>query len=214
MLGSPAPELLNINPLVAVLDEVLSPAECTAIITVGQGRMQRATVIDARGEGVESDGRTNSHCELPSTEFPQVLPMLMKIGMALRMPIQHAEGPTLLHYAESQEFRPHFDGIALDFVDGGADRFERRGGQRLFSTMVYLNDVDDGGGTAFPALGITVPPRQGRLLTFANTMAGLRERAELSIHAGEPVLAGEKWVVIAFWRERPASCDFSETDQT
>ena len=207
MFGDLAPRLLNINPLVAVVDDFLSAAECEAIIAAGRGRMQRATVIDARGKGVERDGRTNSHCELPLNECPEVLPMLMKIGIVLRMPLQHAEPPTLLHYSTAQEFKPHFDGIALDFAGDGAKRFEQSGGQRLFSAMVYLNDVEEGGGTTFPALEIAVSPRPGRLLIFANTMAGMRERAELSIHAGEPVTAGEKWAAVTFWRERPAQVD-------
>lgn len=207
MFGELTPRLLNINPLVAVIDDFLSAAECAAIVTAGRGRMQRATVVDASGKGVERDGRTNTHCELPTNEFPQVLPMLMKIGIALRLPIQHAEPPTLLHYTVAQEFKPHFDGIALDFAGDGRERFEKSGGQRLFSAMVYLNDVENGGGTAFPALDVAVSPRPGRLLIFANTMAGQRERAELSIHAGEPVTAGEKWAAVTFWRERPALVD-------
>lgn len=204
MFGDLAPRLLNINPLVAVVDDFLSASEGEAIVAAGQGRMQRATVVDASGKGVERDGRTNTHCELPISEFPQVLPMLMKIGVALRLPIQHAEPTTLLHYTEAQEFKPHLDGFVLDFVGDGEARFERSGGQRLFSAMVYLNDVEKGGGTTFPTLDITVSPRPGRLLVFANTMAGLRERAALSIHAGEPVTAGEKWAAVTFWRERPA----------
>ena len=203
MLRSLASDLLNLNPLVAVVDDFLGAAECDAVIEAGRGRMQRATVIDAQGEGVEREGRTNTHCELPPDICPQVLPMLMKIGMALRMPVQHAETPALLHYTAAQEFRPHYDGIALEFSGDGAERFERGGGQRLFSAMVYLNDVEEGGATTFPALDITVAPLRGRLLVFANTMAGSRERAELSIHAGEPVTAGEKWAAVTFWRERP-----------
>ena len=52
--------------------------------------------------------------------------------------------------------------------------FERDGGQRLFSAMVYLNTVERGGGTGFPELGLSVQPEPGRLLIFANTFARSR----------------------------------------
>ena len=116
--------------------------------------------------------------------------MLMKLGMLLRIPVHHAEGPMLLHYIEAQEFKPHADGITLDSDPARIERFERAGGQRLFSTLVYLNDVEEGGGTGFPELSVSVAARRGRLLIFANTMAGSRDMANLSIHAGEPVTAG------------------------
>jgi len=203
MLEKLNPEILNINPLIAVVDDFLSPAECTTLIQLAQGRLQRATVHDADANGAVSENRTNAHCAAPPAEFPQVIPFLMKLGMLLRIPVQQAEGPMLLHYTEAQEFKPHSDGITLDSDPARIERFERAGGQRLFSTLAYLNDVEAGGGTGFPELGVSVAPKQGRLLIFANTMAGSRDMANLSIHAGEPVTAGEKWAAIAWWRENP-----------
>ncbi|MEM7211031.1 MAG: 2OG-Fe(II) oxygenase [Pseudomonadota bacterium] len=205
MLENFNPNILNINPLIAVVDDFLSASECDALITLAQGRLRRATVHNANSDGAVSQNRTNAHCSAPPGEFPQVIPLLMKLGMLLRIPMHHAEGPMLLHYTQAQEFKPHADGIMLDSNPERIERFQRAGGQRLFSTLAYLNDVEEGGGTGFPELGVSVAPKQGRLLIFANTMAGSRDMANLSIHAGEPVTAGEKWAAIAWWRENPVS---------
>ena len=117
--------------------------------------------------------------------------------------MDRAEGPIALHYAVAEEFRPHSDGIRMNADADRLSAFEQDGGQRLFSAMVYLNYVEAGGGTGFPEVGISVQPKPGRLLIFANTLAGSRDVTNLSIHAGEPVTSGEKWSVITWWRERP-----------
>lgn len=203
MLDHANTTVLNLNPLVATVDGFLSASECQTLIDLGKGRLQRATVVSDQGQGKVSERRTNAHCALRPSECPQILPFLMKLGILLRMPMQHAEGFMLLHYVEAQEFKPHSDGIALDADPDRLAEFDRDGGQRLFSTLIYLNEVTAGGGTGFPELGLSVAPVQGRLLVFGNTMAGTRDVANLSVHAGEPVTAGEKWAAIAWWRENP-----------
>ncbi|MEM1299483.1 MAG: 2OG-Fe(II) oxygenase, partial [Pseudomonadota bacterium] len=52
-------------------------------------------------------------------------------------------------------------------------------------------------------LGVKVAPAPGRLIIWGNTMAGAREMAALSRHAGVPVSAGEKWAAVTWWHERP-----------
>jgi prolyl 4-hydroxylase len=60
-----------------------------------------------------------------------------------------------------------------------------RGGQRIWSIMVYLNEVEEGGGTAFPELEIEVIPERGKLLAWNNvTEQGLNYD---SLHIGLPV---------------------------
>lgn len=202
MLNTPNTRILNINPLVLTVDGFLSAAECTGLISAAQGRLQRATVTDG-ATGSVSENRTNSHCALDPRDSKLVLQLLMKLGMVLRIPMDRAEGPIALHYATAEEFKPHSDGIQMSADAERLAAFDRDGGQRLFSTIVYLNDVESGGGTGFPELGLSVEPEPGRLLIFANTLAGSRDVTNLSIHAGEPVTSGEKWSAITWWRERP-----------
>ena len=206
MQNAPDTTVLNINPLVLTVDGFLSEAECLGLIEAASDRLQRATVTDG-AVGSVSQNRTNSHCPLSPQDTPIVLQLLMKLGMALRIPMNQAEGPIALHYAEAEEFRPHSDGIQMNADAEKLAGFERDGGQRLFSAMVYLNSVEAGGATSFPELGVTVQPAPGRLLIFANTLAGSRDVTNLSIHAGEPVTSGEKWSVITWWRERPRDAE-------
>ena len=203
MIGGLETQVHNVNPLVATVDNFLTPQECTDLIALTEGRMRRARVSSTQGTGEVSDVRTNSDCSLDLKEFPQILPVLMKQGVLLRMPLTHAEPLIVLHYLGGEEFKPHYDGYMLEGDAEILAKYEAKGGQRLFTTMVYLNEVEAGGQTEFDHLGVTVEPAPGRLVIWGNTMAGTREMASLSRHAGVPVQAGEKWAAVTWWHERP-----------
>ena len=201
MFGGHKAELLNPNPLVATVDGFLSDSECGDLIDLARDGLRRSVVTGRDQEHQVSDIRTSSECLLHPAKHASVMGVLMKIGMALRMPVTHAEGLNVLNYQPGEAFSDHLDGKLLDVPSEAEARFRHEGGQRLFSTMIYLNTVAEGGATVFPKLGAKVSPAPGRLLIFANTLAGAREASELSLHAGEQVVDGEKWACIAWWRE-------------
>ncbi|MEM7057991.1 MAG: 2OG-Fe(II) oxygenase [Pseudomonadota bacterium] len=202
LFGSFNQRILNINPLIVTVDDFLSAQECEALIEAASGDLRRSRVVGKDGEVFESESRTNSTTVVSADQTPVVTKFLMTLGMLLRIPVSHAEEMQVLHYGAGQEFKPHHDGLFLEDGEDRAALYEQQGGQRLFSTMVYLNDVENGGTTEFPNLNLSVDPQQGRLLIFANTGAGSRFMSNLSLHAGTPVEQGEKWSAITWWRER------------
>ena len=201
MLEGLNPRLLNLNPLVAVIDGFASAEDCAAIIALAEGRLKPAAIAGQDGKVVLSDDRTNSDGLLRPDRHPVLMPLLMRMGMLMRMPVERAEAFNILHYLPGQEFKPHDDALGAEFVDRHGDVFAQQGGQRLFSTMLYLNDVGKGGATGFPKLGLSVAPKLGRLVVFSNTLPGSNAPDPLALHSGEPVLEGEKWAAIAWWRQ-------------
>lgn len=191
---------LNANPLVGIVDDFATADECAAVIEAARPRLKPATVSVDGVTSARDEHRTNSDVRLEPGQCPALMPLCLKLSVMLRMPIGHAEGPSVLHYLPGQEFRPHRDAYDLDTVAPG---FEAKGGQRLFTTILYLNRPESGGATRFPNLKLGVEPEPGRLLVFANTRAGQRNASDLACHAGEPVTAGEKWAMTYWWREAP-----------
>lgn len=55
-----------------------------------------------------------------------------------------------------------------------------------------LNDVEAGGSTVFPMLGVEVPARRGSALFWFNIRRSGRGDYR-TVHAACPVLLGEKW---------------------
>ena len=118
---------------------------------------------------------------------------LLGIDAAFGEPIQGQR------YAPGQEFKPHTD----TFEPGRADYFEHcaEAGNRTWTAMVYLNDVEAGGATRFKTLGKTIQPERGKLLSWNNLLAdGVPNPATL--HQGMKVRSGTKYILTKWWRER------------
>lgn len=76
-----------------------------------------------------------------------------RYGAKNSAPYSNMEYLQLLHYSTQDGFyRPH--------TDSGP------GSQRIFSALLYLNDVEEGGETYFNRFDIAVKPRAGRLVLF------------------------------------------------
>jgi putative prolyl 4-hydroxylase alpha subunit len=78
----------------------------------------------------------------------------------------------------------------------------RVGGQRIGTVVMYLNDVPEGGETAFPDIGFSAKPIKGSAVYFEyqNADGQLDYRC---LHAGMPVIRGDKWIMTKWLRERP-----------
>jgi len=73
-------------------------------------------------------------------------------------------------------------------------------GDRMSTLMFYLNDVEAGGYTAFPRLGVAVRPEKGSAVIWHNiNPAGFSDMHML--HAACPVILGKKMVANKWFRE-------------
>jgi prolyl 4-hydroxylase len=102
-------------------------------------------------------------------------------------------------YYQGQEFQAHYDW----FNTGNAywPKESKSGGQRCWTAMAYLNDVDEGGATAFPLLNIEVSAQQGTLLIWNNMLPDGSPNPD-TMHAGLPVAQGVKYVITKWFRTR------------
>lgn len=191
-------ETLCINPFVAVIDDFFDADLARHIIAKGAPALERARVVNAKGGRMISDARTNSAVALTQWEDPQMTALTTRLSDIVRLPPENSEPCNLLHYVADQEFKPHNDGFHQDV--GGIEQLAK-GGQRLFTTICYLNDLETGGETEFPSLRIQVRPKLGRVLVFGNIRLGTTEPHPHSIHAGRPVGDAEKWALTHWWRQ-------------
>ncbi|MEJ8562397.1 2OG-Fe(II) oxygenase [Yoonia sp. GPGPB17] len=180
------------------MDDVFDAALANEIISLGQDTLVRATVVRSAGGGKEHDSRTNDASVIDQWAHEKMSALVTKIASFVRLPPENAEPSQLLRYEGDQKFDPHTD--AFDNSVGGRD-FLSQGGQRLFTTICYLNDVGKGGETEFPALKIKVAPKLGRVLIFGNTRLGTTMEHPHSSHGGRPVEEGEKYALSIWWRQ-------------
>ena len=184
------------TPTLRVLDGILTEQECTDLIALARPRLQRALTVDTDGKHQVDQRRTSEGMFFTLNELPLISRIEQRLAGLLGVPMNHGEGLQILHYLPGQEYEPHYDWF--DPEQAGYSAVTAIGGQRIASVVMYLNTPEQGGGTAFPEIGLTVTARRGTAVYFAYE-GGDRS----SLHAGLPVLRGEKWIATKWLRERP-----------
>jgi prolyl 4-hydroxylase len=130
--------------------------------------------------------------------------LVKRVSNLVGIPVRHAESLQVVHYGETQEYKPHFD--AYDMTTEKGQQRTAKGGQRLVTALMYLNEVEDGGGTIFPKLDLEVEARPGRMVIFHNVGDNDLEdltRHRHSLHGGSPVWGGQKWACNLWFRQFP-----------
>lgn len=196
----PSLQILNHGPLIMRVENILSADEAAGLIELAREHLQRAKVSFDEAYGV-TDGRSGQNCWLRYADYPLVKRIGDRIAELAGMPLENAESLQVLHYGAEQEYRAHYD--AYDLSTARGQRCCRFGGQRLVTALVYLNEVAEGGGTAFPRLGLEVEPAPGRMVLFQNIGDDETRPHKDSLHAGMPVVQGEKWAFNIWFHARP-----------
>ena len=102
-------------------------------------------------------------------------------------------------YFPGQEFKAHNDWFYTDQDYWKTER--KRGGQRSWTAMAFLNKVDKGGETHFVEVGAKIEPKPGVLLVWNNALPDGSPN-DNTLHAGTPVIEGVKYVLTRWYRTR------------
>lgn len=194
-------EYLNMNPVVAILHNIISLENCQIVIDAykNDDRITRATVHNKDDQENNcrsvSKERTNSLMHLQYQEDPIITNLEKTIADVTGIPIENGESCQLLYYQTDQEYTPHDD---FFHYQSPATRINECG-QRIATVVTYLSNVEEGGGTHFPNLNITVPAVAGTAVYFEYTDSNGMSTT-LCRHAGLPVIRGEKWAVSKWLR--------------
>ncbi|TNF59584.1 MAG: 2-oxoglutarate-dependent dioxygenase [Burkholderiales bacterium] len=186
------------NPRVIVLGGLLSVDECEGLIEAARPRMARSLTVQTQTGGEEfNPDRTSQGMFFQRGESELVSRIEARIARLVCWPVEHGEGLQVLHYRPGAEYKPHYDYFDPD--EPGTPTILKRGGQRVATVVMYLNQPQQGGGTTFPDVGLEVAPVQGNAVFFSYDRP---HPATRTLHGGAPVIRGEKWVATKWLRER------------
>jgi prolyl 4-hydroxylase len=186
------------HPRVIVFGDLLSDDECEGLIQTARQRLARSLTVETQtgGEALNVD-RTSDGMFFERGENPIVARLEQRIALLLRWPLEFGEGLQILRYSPGAQYRPHYD--YFDPGEPGTPTILRRGGQRVATLVMYLQEPELGGATTFPDVGLEVAPKRGTGVFFSYERP---DPATHTLHGGAPVLAGEKWVATKWLRER------------
>jgi len=186
------------HPRIVVFGNLLSAEECEALIAAARQRLSRSLTVETKtgGETLNVD-RTSDGMFFERGENEVVQRIEARIATLLNWPLDFGEGLQILRYSPGAQYRPHYD--YFDPKEPGTPTILRRGGQRVATLVMYLQEPEQGGATTFPDIGLEVAPVRGSAVFFSYDRA---DPATRTLHGGAPVLAGEKWVATKWLRER------------
>ncbi|WP_070272417.1 2OG-Fe(II) oxygenase [Duganella sp. HH101] len=187
------------QPQIILLGNVLSDEECDAIIAHCGTRYTRSTVTgEADGSSMVHEGRTSEMAFIQRGEAEVAERIERRLAALAHWPAECSEPFQLQKYDATQEYRPHYDWLDPD--SSGHRSHLARGGQRLATFILYLSDVEQGGGTVFPGLGLEVYPKKGSALWFLNTDIN-HQPDKRTLHGGAPVVSGTKIIANKWLRQ-------------
>ena len=173
----------------------LAPAECDRLIALVDATAKPSAVFQ---HGAEEQFRTSYSGDVDRND-PLVRMVERRIDDLLGIEPDHGETIQGQRYHPGQQFKAHCDWFwtIADYWPGES----RRGGQRAWTAMAYLNAVEEGGATEFSRLGLTVQPQPGALLVWNNALPDGRPNID-TLHAALPVVRGAKYVITKWYRTR------------
>jgi prolyl 4-hydroxylase len=186
-------------PRIVLFGDLLSTEECETLIRMSHGKLSRSSVVDRESGNYEvHPDRTSEGTHFRRQENELVAVIERRIAELTSSPLEHGEPIQVLHYRPGTLYRPHFD--FFDPSDPGNHRVLQQGGQRIATLIMYLNNVEAGGSTVFPDIGLDVLPQRGQAVYFAYCDAEGR-LDKRTLHGGSAVTSGEKWIATKWIRQ-------------
>jgi hypothetical protein len=194
--------LLHESPRFAAHSGFLPPMLCNYLIEKSQPRLIQAQVFDAHIGKLKVDAmRTNTGAAYSLIDTDLVIQLIRaRIARATAVAFAALEPTEVLHYSPGEQYKPHVDFFHPSRPNYPAEMRVR--GQRVKTCLVYLNSGYDGGETEFPKLGIKFRGNVGEALVFDNVDAAGSGDIN-TLHAGQPVTRGEKWLLSQWIRNKP-----------
>ncbi len=202
----PNAERVNVDGIeFYILEDFLNAEECEYIISKTIGCLRPSTLT--ADDEADKYFRTSNTCDLGLLDDDMVQEIDRRICAMIGIDPAHSETLQGQHYEVGQEFKAHTD----FFEENELEEFGAENGQRSYTFMIYLNDVEKGGETSFTNIGQIVSPKQGRAVIW-NSLHPDGSVNHNSLHHATPVEKGSKTVITKWFRTKNGLPVFSRDE--
>lgn len=191
-------------PWMLLIEGFLSDEECDQLISFGNTTgYERSSEysgdfdIDGTPTFIESDDRTseNTFCDDECSDDPIVRGVLQRMETITGIPKTNYESLQLVRYEVGQYYKEHHD-----YSDTMHDTYA---GHRILTFFMYLNHVEEGGGTKFKELNYIAQPKRGSALIWPSVLDDeLETLDEWTYHEALAVEKGIKFGANAWIHQR------------
>jgi len=179
------------------LDNVLTEDECDQLMGMIDNSLRPSTVSDETDSCQVSDYRTSKTADLHYFDNPLYLELDRRIVKCIGIPSFQGEIMQAQKYEPGQYYKEHWD-----FFMPTTKEYKiycEWMGQRTWTSMVYLNDVEEGGETYFKHLKLRITPKKGMLVAWNNLYRNGLPNLK-TMHEACPPISGNKYVITKWFR--------------
>ena len=187
----------NDKVLLFTIYNFLSNEECNRLIKISNNYMSPSITTNP----LDKDFRTSSSCFLEHVKNMNDKEFINhinnKICKKMKINNECSESMQIQKYTPGQYFKLHHDA----FHPNDYEKFCSNGGNRTWTFMIYLNNVEKGGVTKMPKINKYIIPIKGKALFWYN----LNKDASVNtytLHSGEPPIIGNKYILNKWLREK------------
>lgn len=171
------------SPWVVTFDNFLTDNESASMIKLVDKSWTRSQspLLTEEENGWYSWCR-RAHCNQNDT----IISVVNKIQEITNIPIPNYEYFNIVRYEEGQSRPLH--------QDMEPRHIHLPMGPRILTFLLYLSDVEEGGETAFPTLGIAIKPKRNRVLLWPNALgADSNLQDTRTFHESKKLIKGTKY---------------------
>ena len=181
--------MYSADPIIYVVSNFISDQECDAFIDAAKANEKYEHQMTPGLYQALVSHNLNNHVHEVSK----------RLSILVKMPINNLEAISIRKlWAYGDEYKPHFDSFDQQTPEGRKKWFP--GGQRIITTT-YLNDVEEGGATDFPDIGVYKQPNKGDVLVVHNCLNDGSNTNIKSQRSTREIVSGSRWTSTSFFRQ-------------
>lgn len=179
-----------------IINNIITEDEAKYIIYNASSKFDESTIL---GQVVDHDIRKSKTAWLHKNDDTVILTIMLRIANIVNLPLENAESLQVVRYEPNGYYKEHHDSccdnteICNDFI--------KRGGQRIKTVLIYLNDDFEEGSTYFPLLDKKYKPPKYSAIIFNPLAKNSNKCHPYALHAGLPVKSGVKYIANLWFRE-------------
>ncbi|XP_016101313.1 prolyl 4-hydroxylase subunit alpha-3 isoform X1 [Sinocyclocheilus grahami] len=183
-------ELISLHPYVVLFHSFVTRAEAKSIREYAVPGLRRSVVASGVNQST-AEYRISKSAWLKESAHGVVGKVDQRITMVTGLNVQppYAEYLQVVNYGIGGHYEPHFDHATSD----SSPLYRLKTGNRVATFMMYLSSVEAGGYTAFIYANFSVPVVENGALFWWNLHRNGQGNVD-TLHAGCPVIVGDKWV--------------------
>ena len=131
------------NGFDTTIENVFTPNEMEYVIHCYKNKLNPAVVFGSSGGNTEVDKQIRDASGYFIPDYNVIVERFKNITSSITgIPVSHQEKPNFIKYKKGGFYKAHFDG----FNDGESGKQKMNpDGQRMFTSILYLNDDFEGG---------------------------------------------------------------------